>query len=1477
MTSHGRRASARTISNARASRNADRHRLKTREFLVAAAASVLLALALTPSAMAGVPLPRGAGAGTFLHAVRARPTGQSVEGLGASSLAPLVTGGNGETLQYWGGEVQHKPELDLLFWGNDFWNGTQPFYEGVSLYTEYKGFYDDLSNELEAPGEASWQGILSQYFGKSGTYGDAHVVGETDETAINAPQNITVENIKKEITTWVNRGLVQNPNTQVIVFTAPGTSFAEDPDKGCGYHGIDEQGYSYTFVAYAGDLNHYFAKNKEPYTCNYREKGNEVETTQLMWSSTAVGSHEFAESTTDPGIHGEYGWYSSSGEEIGDLCNHEPINSIELPEKNGRPGWWYVTELFDDGGGNTCKLEDPPYPPVPPPTVTTEPATALSAYQATLNAVVNPNGPEATYHFELGTTEAYGRNIPSPEGKIGYGSTPVSVSTQAASLTPNTTYHYRVVAANSSGTSRGADHTFTTPWPPPETKINGVDQIGPTIATLHGEVKAEYGAPRTWYFEYGLTTSYGSKTAEVKETSNTSWFAVSGGATGLAPKTLYHYRLTASTNGGTSHSADATFTTSASPQAVTEQPYGITAAEATLFGRVNPGGHETTYQFEYWPTAKSSEIKDIPATAESAGAGTGNVYEAKKITGLVARTYYTYRIRATNSLGTTYGEAVNFVAAPPFAFEVTPNPGGATKSPKLVAVSCATAALCMAVGQVESTAGPSGEIPPVAQHWNGVEWTSAAPALYPGSKRDFLEAVNCATATNCVALGYYENEGGGSGHMTTQWNGTSWTNLAAMPIPSEGTSVEPRALDCPTTSECMVVGSYDHLGQPAPMAERWTGSSWQVLAPPAPTAERAILHSVSCTSSSACTAVGSYDTTPQVTKSLIERWNGSSWTIQTSPSPTAERVYFTSVACTTASWCMAVGASSTTGSGGHALAEVWNGSAWSIVATPTAPGSEGGGWFEEVSCSSSAFCVEVGESIDAEWNGTEWGTQGMTVPSHGHAEILHGLSCPTGAACQAVGSYENEASAQLTLAEGLTPPLTETTAATSVSGGGATLNGTVNPQGQESTYAFEYGPTIAYGTKVPVPAASLAAGWKTEKVSRAVTGLHLEETAYHYRLSATNTYGTTYGADQVINPVSWAVRSAPSPSGAKESRLTGVACTAATACFGVGIYEGSVSGELLFGDRLTGTEWQLGTFVTPTGSTNSALPGVACSSASACTAVGRYTSSGKEVTLAERWNGSTWSIQTTPNPAGATSSTLDAVACPTSTSCTAVGYYSSGGSYYSLAEQWNGTEWLIESTPNEAGAFNNLTQVSCSSATACTAVGAVITSTALVVRWNGTSWTQQTPVVPTGAYWTNLTGVSCSGASTCVASGSYNTTEFGRLYALIETWNGTSWTIQSVPDPAGATSSGLGAGISCSSATACQAVGNYTTSAGVETALAEGLTGTTWSVQSVPMPSGATKGDLYGLSCVTVDQCDAVGQYTNSAGVRLPLVEESTP
>jgi len=90
----------------------------------------------------------------------------------------------------------------------------------------------------------------------------------------------------------------------------------------------------------------------------------------------------------------------------------------------------------------------------------TGPSASVTANSATLNGTVNPNGQATTYYFEYGTTSGYGSQTASQSA--GSGSSDVGVSANLSALSSGATYHYRLVATNSSGTTRGADKTFTT-------------------------------------------------------------------------------------------------------------------------------------------------------------------------------------------------------------------------------------------------------------------------------------------------------------------------------------------------------------------------------------------------------------------------------------------------------------------------------------------------------------------------------------------------------------------------------------------------------------------------------------------------------------------------------------------------------------------------------------------------------------------------------------------------------------------------------------------------------------------------------------------------------------------------------------------------------------------------------------------------------------------------------------------------------
>ena len=359
------------------------------------------------------------------------------------------------------------------------------------------------------------------------------------------------------------------------------------------------------------------------------------------------------------------------------------------------------------------------------------------------------------------------------------------------------------------------------------------------------------------------------------------------------------------------------------------------------------------------------------------------------------------------------------------------------------------------------------------------------------------------------------------------------------------------------------------------------------------------------------------------------------------------------------------------------------------------------------------------------------------------------------------------------------------------------------------------------------------------------------------------------GADKTLAEVwggtSWTVQTTPNPEGATDISLYGVSCSSATACTAVGTYRNSSDTQVMLTEVWDGTSWTVQTTPNPSGAISSELEAVSCRSATACTAVGTYDNNGADETLAEVWNGTSWTVQTTPNPSGPIASELEAVSCSSVTACTAVGYSDDSGTFVTLAEAWNGASWAVQTTPKPPGAIDSdLDGVSCSSATACTAVWSYDNSghgAPLAEVWNGTSWTVQTIPNPPAAIYSYLDTVSCSSATACTAVGAYD--DNNTLVTLAEVWNGTSWTVQTTPNPKGANESYL-QGVSCSSATACTAVGMYENRSGVTVTLAEVWNGTSWTVQTTPKLRGDTFSYLAGVSCTSATACTAVGTYDDS-------------
>jgi hypothetical protein len=138
-------------------------------------------------------------------------------------------------------------------------------------------------------------------------------------------------------------------------------------------------------------------------------------------------------------------------------------------------------------------------------------------------------------------------------------------------------------------------------------------------------------------------------------------------------------------------------------------------------------------------------------------------------------------------------------------------------------------------------------------------------------------------------------------------------------------------------------------------------------------------------------------------------------------------------------------------------------------------------------------------------------------------------------------------------------------------------------------------------------------------------------------------------------------------------------------------------------------------------------------------------------TLAERWNGTAWAIQSTP--ALADGGEFTGVSCPSTSLCIAVGTAFTSNSAKNLAEEWDGTAWSEQTIPGGSGA--SISAVSCPSAISCTAIGnsGGVSGVTLAEGWNGSTWTIESTPAPNG--YSFPLGISCTAVTTCTSTGEY--------------------------------------------------------------------------------------------------------------------------
>lgn len=367
--------------------------------------------------------------------------------------------------------------------------------------------------------------------------------------------------------------------------------------------------------------------------------------------------------------------------------------------------------------------------------------------------------------------------------------------------------------------------------------------------------------------------------------------------------------------------------------------------------------------------------------------------------------------------------------------------------------------------------------------------------------------------------------------------------------------------------------------------------------------------------------------------------------------------------------------------------------------------------------------------------------------------------------------------------------------------------------------------------------------------------------------------GPMQSTANIIRPcTSWPV--VPSPNvGIQGSTLLATSAISPSNVWAVG-YNGYQSGSALtLIEHWDGATWTVASSPNTTGQRN-VLESVTAISASDVWAVGYSSgiSTSLYQTLIEHWNGSTWSIVSSPNP-GSFTDTLSGVAASSSTDIWAVGMQGTNTTSGSLIEHWNGTTWQVVSNPSSPPPLAQLQSVSVISSTDAWAVGNYEDNTGhhtLAEHWNGTSW--QAVSTPDGSQsGNNLYAVTAISASDVWAVGAYENPVGPNALTLIEHWNGSSWTMSASPNPGNGDN--LLNAVVAVNPSSVWAAGTYTvvTSSSTALTLIEQWNGSSWSVVC-SNSRGIGNSALAGLA-VTNSQVWAVGYWVDSNYLDETLVE----
>lgn len=323
----------------------------------------------------------------------------------------------------------------------------------------------------------------------------------------------------------------------------------------------------------------------------------------------------------------------------------------------------------------------------------------------------------------------------------------------------------------------------------------------------------------------------------------------------------------------------------------------------------------------------------------------------------------------------------------------------------------------------------------LAEHWNGTSW-SVIPSPNPGPTFNKLFGVTALSSSNAWAVGYYQDNSGGVSTLVEHWNGSKWV-VVPSPNPTGITINQLWAISAASANDIWAAGtSQTNNNVTQTLTEHWNGTVWSVVPSINPGASFSILRGVVAVSATSAWAVGNYTNQQGASQTLTEQWNGTAWSVVPSANPASDNYLFGVTRVPGSNQLWAVGEYSN-GTGGQPLTEYWNGTKWSAVVSPmlqanassldgvtaisatnawavgqagTPSGGLRGG-------AASANSGPAGKTLIEHWNGTSWSVVASPNPGTFNNSLSGVARVPGTTQVWTVGAYNNGTPPVQTLVE----------------------------------------------------------------------------------------------------------------------------------------------------------------------------------------------------------------------------------------------------------------------------------------------------------------------------------------------------------------------------------------------------------------------------------------------------------------------------